>query len=133
MLLHPAVEIIGNRFRTKGLSKPEKSLLNVADNGGGIRFVFGDSIANWSHINFKYHKISLTVNDCAVADNFLGDMRCFLVQAATDLINHLNERGISLSERDFIFTGAATMPQSFGSGDVIKANFWKFGFIELDF
>ena len=95
--------------------------------------MFCDSIANWSHINFKYHKISLIVNDGAVADNFLGDMRCFLVQAAADLINHLNERGISLSEGDFISTGAATMPQSFGSGDVIKANFGKLGLIELDF
>ena len=60
-------------------------------------------------------------------------MRSFLIQAAADLINHLNERGISLSEGDFISTGAATMPQSFGSGDVIKANFGKLGYIELDF
>ena len=53
MVLHPAVEIIGNRFRTEGLSKQETSLLTVADNGGGIGFVFGDLIANWSDINFK--------------------------------------------------------------------------------
>ena len=95
--------------------------------------MFGDLIANWSDIKFKYHKISLTVNDRAAAANFLGDMRCSPVQAATDLVNHLNKRGISLSEGDFISTGAATMPQSFGSGDVIKANFGKLGFIELDF
>ena len=73
------------------------------------------------------------MNDGAGTDNFLGDMRCFPVQAAADLINHLNERGISLSEGDFISTGSATMPQSFSSGDVIKANFGKLGFIKLDF
>ena len=133
MVLHPAVELIGNRFRTDGLSKREKSLLTVADNGGGIGFVFGDPVVNWSDINFKYHKISLTVNDRAAATNFLGDMRCFPVQAATDLVNHLNKRGISLSEGDFISTGAATMPQSFGAGDVINANFGELGFIELGF
>ena len=95
--------------------------------------MFVDPIANWSDVNFKYHKISLTVNDRAAADNFLGDMLCFPVQAAADLINHLNKRGVSLSEGDFISTGAATMPQSFSAGDVIKANFGELGFIELGF
>ena len=54
MVFHPAVEIIGNRFRTEGMSKQEASLLTVADNGGGIGFVFGDPIENWSDINFKF-------------------------------------------------------------------------------
>ena len=39
MVLHPAIEIIGNRHRIEGASRSENSLMTIADNGGGIGFV----------------------------------------------------------------------------------------------
>ena len=41
---HPAVELIGNRHQLPEGSKSQKSLMTIADNGGGIGFVFGEEI-----------------------------------------------------------------------------------------
>ena len=60
-------------------------------------------------------------------------MRCCPVQAASELINHLNKCDVWLSEGDCISIGAATMPQSFGACEVIKANFGELDVIEQGF
>ena len=39
MVLHPAIEIIGNRFKLEDARKTETSLMTIADNGGGIGFI----------------------------------------------------------------------------------------------
>ena len=133
MTLHPAIEIIGNRYRLDGASKAEYSLMTIADNGGGIGFIFGDPVADWRDIDFQQHRITLTVSDGKPADNFLGDMRCVPSQAAADLVNHLAERGYSLKAGDFISTGAASVPQPFAAGDLVRADFGELGVIEVSF
>ena len=133
MILHPAIELIGNRFFVDEVSKAENSLLTIADNGGGIGFVFGDPVADWHDIDFQNHRISLTVGRRGPADNFLGDMRCIPAQAAADLVNHLASRGEVLAAGDFISTGAATVPQTFAAGDAVAADFGEIGRIELQF
>ena len=47
MTLHPAIEIIGNRYAVEDASKAENSLLTIADNGGGMAFVFGNAVEDW--------------------------------------------------------------------------------------
>ena len=133
MVLHPAVEIIGNRFRLDGAGKAENSLMTIADNGGGIGFVFGDPVDDWQTVDFQQHVITLTVNNGVPADNFLGDMRCLPSQAAADLVNHLADRGHALAAGDYISTGAATVPQAFSGGDHVHADFGALGAIELVF
>ena len=133
MVLHPAIELIGNRYQMDGASKAENSLMTIADNGGGIGFVFGDPVTDWQHIDFQNHRIDLRVSGGAPADNFLGDMRCVPAEAAADLVNHLAHRGEVLEAGHFISTGAASVPQPFGAGDVVYADFGVLGTIELWF
>ena len=85
MVLHPAIEIIGNRHRIEGASRSENSLMTIADNGGGIGFVFGDPVEDWRAIDFRHHLITLTVGGGAPADNFLGEMRCLPVRRLPSL------------------------------------------------
>jgi len=133
VVLHPAVELIGNRHQLPDGSKSEKSLMTIADNGGGIGFVFGDEVQNWRSIDFRQHHITLQVDDKTSAENFLGDMRCIPLEALADLINHLKERGIALNEGDFVSTGAATVPQPFQKGSKVVADFGELGRIDLSF
>ena len=133
MVLQPAIELIGNRYQMDGASKAENSLMTIADNGGGIGFVFGDPVTDWQHIDFQNHRIDLRVSGGAPADNFLGDMRCVPAEAAADLVNHLAHRGEVLEAGHFISTGAASVPQPFGGGDVVHADFGVLGTIELRF
>ena len=133
MVLHPAVEIIGNRYRLDGASMAENSLMTIADNGGGIGFIFGDPVDDWQAIDFQHHLSTLTVSGGRPADNFLGEMRCLPTKAAAELVNHLALRGIELQAGDFISTGAASVPQSFSAGDHVHADFGALGVIEVVF
>ena len=133
MVLHPALEIIGNRYHLDDASKAENSLMTIADNGGGIGFVFGDPVDDWQAIDFQQHLIRLTVAGGAPADNFLGEMRCLPTEAAADLVNHLALRGHELQTGDFISTGAASVPQPFSAGDHVRADFGALGVIEVVF
>ena len=133
MTLHPAIEIIGNRYRLDGASKAQNSLMTIADNGGGIGFVFGDAVDDWQGIDFQQHLITLSVSSGELAENFLGEMRCLPSQAAADLVNHLAARGHVLKAGDFISTGAASVPQPFSAGDHIHADFGTLGVIDLAF
>ena len=132
-VLHPAIEIIGNRYQLQDALKSAKSLITIADNGGGIGFVFGEGYENWQHLDFLNHSISLQVDENPPAENFLGEMRCDPLEALADLVNHLRGRKIALEKGDFISTGAATVPQPFGRGARIKADFGVIGSIEVVF
>jgi 2-keto-4-pentenoate hydratase len=131
--MHPAVEIIGNRHQLDNATKAEKSLMTIADNGGGIGFVFGSAFHDWKNLNFRNHSICLQVDDNPAAENFLGDMRCQPLEAMANLVNHLSSRDISLRKGDFVSTGAATVPQPFIKGSCVNANFGIIGNIQLTF
>ena len=133
LCMHPAVEIIGNRHQLKSATKSEKSLMTIADNGGGIGFVFGTAFHDWKNLNFRNHSICLQVDDNPPAENFLGDMRCQPLEAVADLVNHLSSREISLRKGDFVSTGAATVPQPFLKGSFVTADFGIIGKIQITF
>ena len=133
MVLHPAIEIIGNRYRIEAASKAENSLMTIADNGGGIGFVFGDPVEDWQEVDFRQHLITLMVSGGAPADNFFGEMRCLPTEAVADLVNHLALRGYEMEAGDFISTGAASVPQPFSAGDHVRADFGALGVIEAAF
>jgi 2-keto-4-pentenoate hydratase len=133
MTLHPAIEIIGNRYAVEDASKAENSLLTIADNGGGMAFVFGNAVEDWQGTDFQHHPISLSVGGGNAAENFLGEMRCVPAEAVADLVNHLAARGHELAAGDFVSTGAATVPQPFVAGDSVMADFGSLGVIELQF
>ena len=74
-VLHPAIEIIGNRYLAKGLDAERNSLMTVADNGGGIGFVFGAPVEDWQGVDLLNHEVRVSVDGGAPSDNFLGNMR----------------------------------------------------------
>ena len=132
-VLHPAIEIIGNRHILPDASKSQRSLMTIADNGGGIGFVIGDAVTDWHGTDFRNHPIDLRVDGGPTAENFLGEMRCEPLEALADLLNHLAGRGIRIDQGDFISTGAATVPQPVGRGSRVMADFGPLGTIELSF
>ncbi len=132
-ILHPAIEIIGNRHALPGAPAPVRSLMTIADNGGGIGFVFGNAVDNWQEVDFQNHSIALTVDGGAEAENFLGDMRCVPIQALADLVNHLASRNICLKAGAFVSTGAATVPQPVHKGSHVVADFGALGKLEIRF
>jgi 2-keto-4-pentenoate hydratase len=133
LLFHPALEIIGNRY-PKGPRAPRVgSLETIADNGGGIGFVFGDPVQDTGDVDFQNHSITLRVDGGEAAENFLGDMRCVPYQAVADLANHLRDRGTALRRGDFVSTGAATVPQPVTQGSRAHADFGVLGSIRARF
>lgn len=133
VVLHPAIEIIGNRHVLPQGSKEQKSLMTIADNGGGIGFVFGEAYENWQDLDFQNHLIRLSVDGTEPAENFLGDLRGAPLQALADLLNHLAQRDYSLNKGAYVSTGAATVPQLFNKGSVVNADFGNVGSITLQF
>ena len=107
--------------------------MTVADNGGGIGFVFGEAFADWQDLDFQNHLIRLSVDDIEPAENFLGELRGAPLNALADLLNHLAQRGYSLHVGDYVSTGAATVPQPFQKGSVVTADFGNVGSITLQF
>ncbi|MEC8595690.1 MAG: hydratase, partial [SAR324 cluster bacterium] len=114
-------------------SKEQKSLMTIADNGGGIGFVFGEAYENWRDLDFQNHHIKLSVDGSEPAENFLGELRGAPLNALADLMNHLAQRGYSLHIDDYVSTGAATVPQPFQKGSVVNADFGNAGSITLQF
>ena len=131
LAFHPAVEIIGNRYHPE--TPPPSSLETIADNGGGIGFVFGDEVADWQGTDFQRHHITLTVDGGTQSDNFLGEMRCQPVAAVADLLNHLAGRGYGMKRGDWVSTGAATVPLHIHAGAHVAADFGTLGRIDLRF
>ena len=132
-VLHPAVEIIGNRYLAKGLDAERNSLMTVADNGGGIGFVFGTPVEDWQGVDLLNHEVRVSVDGGAPSDNFLGNMRGPPLQALCELASHLAGRGFQLEAGDFVSTGAACVPQPFAKGSRVEADFGTLGRINVRF
>ena len=133
LVFHPAIEIIGNRYPKDPRAPHVGSLETIADNGGGIGFVFGDAVADIGGVDFRNHPITLRVDEGEAAENFLGEMRCVPLEAVADLANHLASRGEALRKGDFVSTGAATVPQHIKRGSRVEADFGVLGTIRLYF
>ena len=132
LILHPAFEIIGNRFVHPSAPPPVLSLMGIADNGGGLAALFGDPVEEWRGIDYRSHPVSFRVDDRPEAENFLGEMRCEPTQAVADLANLLAGRGYGLRRGDMVLTGAATVPQPVSAGSHLVADFGPLGRLELD-
>ena len=130
--LLPALELIGHRYPV-GFNPA--TLDTVADNGGGIGFVFGEPIDRWRELrlDFANQPIILTVDDAGPAENFLGELRCRPVEALADCVNQLAGRGIALRRGEYVSTGAATVPQPLAAGCRVRADFGPLGVIALRF
>ncbi len=132
-VLHPAVEIIGNRFLASDLTAEQNSLMTVADNGGGIGFVFGAPVEDWQGLDLLNHDVRISVDGGPPTDNFLGSMRGPPLPSLCDLARHLAGRGYQVRAGDFVSTGAACVPQPVGRGSCVTADFGMLGSINVRF
>lgn len=131
--LHPAMEIIADRYPHGDGDLKIGTLLTIADNGGGIGFVYGDPVFEYSGVDFHQHHVALTVDGGPESENFLGEMRCDPLQVLTDLVNALGVRGVDLASGNFVTTGAAAVPVHVTPGCSIRADFGDLGDIEVVF
>jgi len=131
--LHPSIEIINNRYDSESVPQKSRSLMTIADNGGGLGVVLGDPIENWYETNFAFHKIKMEIDNFPPRENFLGEMRCDPVQVVVDHINQLFLRKIELPKGSIILTGACTVPAFFRRKAVIRADFGHLGKLKLVF
>ncbi len=131
--LHPALEIIGNRY-PKGDGRPRPSTLDeIADNGAGIGFVFGAEVARWRELDLQNLAIELRVDEGPAAENCLGDQRCRPVEVLAEAANILAARGIGLRAGQYVSTGAVTVPQPIAAGSRVRARFGDLGEIHAVF
>jgi 2-keto-4-pentenoate hydratase len=131
--VHPALEIIGNRFRPSDVPQASLSMMAIADNGGCVAGVIGPEFENWQTIDFLNHPVSFSVDGGAASENFIGKDRCDPRQVVADLANLLAVRGLSLSAGDFLLTGAATVPQPVQKGSTLAADYGALGRLTMDF
>lgn len=132
-VLHPALEIIGDRLLLPGAPPWRRSLGVVADNGGGFGFVFGDAVPDWRGFDLVRFAITFQVDGGRPARNFSEEERCAPEAALADLVNHLSARGIAVEEGTFLSTGAATVPQPVADGSEAVADFGELGSIRVRF
>lgn len=133
ILLHPSLEIIGNRFKRPDLDPAILSRMGIVDNGGCLAGLFGDPVEDWQGIDFQNHPVSFIVDDNPPAENFLGEMRCQPPQAIAELANLLATRGLFLPKDSMLLTGTATVPQPVKKGSSLVADFGTLGQLKMSF
>ncbi len=129
--LHPALEIIGNRYPREGF-RPG-TVDEIADNGAGIGFVFGPALVGWRDVDLQSLVIENVVDGRPAAENFLGEERCVPLEALGEALATIGARGIALEAGQYVSTGAATVPQPVRAGSVVTARFGDLATIEARF
>ncbi len=132
-VLHPAVEIIGARHVLPDAPARIRSLMTVADNGGGVGFVFGAEVTDWRGHDLDAWPVELSVDGSSPAEVFPSGMRPDPLTALAKLVSHLAARGCELAKGNFVSTGSICVPQPTGPGGRVRADFGSLGMIELDF
>lgn len=121
--IHPAIEIIGNRY-PKGPTPPKLSTYDeIADNGTGWGVVLGSAISGFSGEALQNLFIDLRVDGGEASENVLGDDRCNPTAVAADTANILSARGIGLHRGEFIMTGGCCIPLHVKAGARFTARF----------
>ena len=131
--LHAVVEIIGNRYPTGSNASKPSTNDEIADNGAGIGFVFGDPIAGWRTLDLSNLVIDIKVDERPLAENFLVEGRCPPLQSLQQAAKSLGERGIAVEAGQYVSTGAATDPQPVVAGSVVRADFGGLAVININF
>ncbi len=131
--LHLAIEIIGNRYPLLPDFYKTSTIDEIADNGTGIGFVFGNEIPDWKDLDLINLFIDCCVDDHPSAQNFLGADRANPIDSLVQALDILCYRGISVSAGQYISTGAATDPQPIKAGSKVRAKFGSLGDISIDF
>jgi 2-keto-4-pentenoate hydratase len=129
--LHPAIEVPDSRYND--FTRVGAAQL-IADVACASWFVPGPAArAGWRAIDLAQHSVSAYRNGALTGQgsgaNVLGDPRSALAWIA----NELSAYGDGLRAGDLVMTGTCLTPVPVSAGDRVKADFGKFGMLEVGF
>ena len=117
--MHPAIEVTGQRFKTRdALGRPASTM----DFAGNFAFVFGEGVAEWRKFDLPNHGVEHIINGEVIVTSTGANVLGNPLNSIAWLANKLATRGLELKAGDWISTGAATGPIPVAAGaDVIAA------------
>ncbi|MCZ4313098.1 hydratase [Comamonadaceae bacterium G21597-S1] len=132
--LHPAFEVPDSRFGDFTVVGEAQLLADDACCGN---FVFGAAApGGWRDADLRGARVHATVHNASGILRYaregngsaaLGDPRV----ALTWLVNELSARGMALAAGQFVSTGTCMVPLEVGPGDRVRADYGRFGSIDL--
>ncbi len=128
--LHPAIEIPDSRYNDyAGVGAPQL----IADTACACWLLVGEATeADWRREDLAAHAVHTSLNGqssgSGVGANVLRDPRL----ALTWLANELRTYGQGLTAGDLITTGTCITPVSVAAGDTFRADFGKFGSVQME-
>ena len=126
----PALEIVESRIEDWEKMGP---LQTVADNTLGGHWVGGRPTREWSPEVLEDQEIVASVNGAEVTRGHGRNVIGGPLGALVWLANHLAERGAALAAGDLVTTGCCTAVIEARPGDEIRADFGRFGEVQLRF
>lgn len=127
--LLPAIEVIGPRY-TDWLKVGLPSI--VADLGGHGALVLGAPVKDWQRVDLAWRPVSLFVNDALAGEGTGASALGGPLTALTWLANCLRERN-GLIAGQIVTTGTCTGLSYAEAGDKVRADFGRFGEVEIAF
>jgi 2-keto-4-pentenoate hydratase len=127
--LHPAIEIPDSRYIDFArVGAPQL----IADNACACWLVVGEAVSgDWEQQDLAAHVVEASLNgrpaETGTGANVLRDPRL----ALTWLANELRTYGRGLTTGDLVTTGTCITPVPLAPGDVLRADFGKFGAVEV--
>ncbi|HAA93436.1 MAG TPA: hypothetical protein DCE33_13395 [Rhodospirillaceae bacterium] len=122
--MHPAVEVTGQRFKSRNdLGRPATTM----DFAGNFAFVFGDGITDWQTFDLPNHGVEHIIDGEVIATSTGANVLGNPLNSVSWLANKLATRGLELKAGDWISTGAATGPIPVAAGVGVAAAFGDLG------
>lgn len=128
--LHPAIEVVGSRFRTRESVTAAARLADFQSNG---HFVYGPEIADWKTVDPTRQAISLDIGSKRVADTVGGNAAVDLFRLLMWLVDHAGKRGRGIKAGDIVTTGSCTGITYARPGDTVVARFAGLGEVTVTF
>lgn len=128
--LHPSIEISDSRYNDwSAVGAPSL----IADNGNDGGFVLGNAAQDWRDSDLSTHAVSLIVNGEVVAQGSGANVLEDPILALQWFLNDRARRQDCLYAGQVITTGSCTNIVMAGPNDQVKADFGRFGVVELAF
>ncbi|MEX2451023.1 MAG: fumarylacetoacetate hydrolase family protein [Rhodospirillales bacterium] len=122
--MHPAIEVTGQRFRTRdALGRPASTM----DFAGNFAFVFGSGVADWRKFDLPNHGVEHIINGDVICTSTGANVLGNPLNSISWLANKLATRGLEMKAGDWISTGAATGPIPVAAGAEVIADFGDLG------
>jgi 2-keto-4-pentenoate hydratase len=131
LAFHPAVEIAESRIDIEASKRKRHTYDEIADNGGGIGFVFGPEVPEWRGLDFNSVEIDARIDGGPPITIHSGVYRRDPVEVAVEMVNDIVRRGHDLSTGEYLTTGSLSHPQVISKGQTLKVNFRNLGTVEL--